>query len=481
MWPNCDSRRWRTAAARAGRKPRIGADGGTCADCRSRVRVGPRDDCAAMVRSMNVAPFRPTQVRIALASRPDAPAHGSRSRPRSRRAGRWRSLALEAACAAMVARARRGRPYSIDVTATLAPFAAWLLATLEACGRRRWTWRPCTARRRQRRSAAARPSRPTQRGRPAGKQVAIRSPTTAPAASTTGRLPVRRAADLRARPDDPTRGEIHALDIVLGSAAPPAGSDAGQRPADAGTGAAYGPVGLAISAARARRAGAGDNISGQATSTSTGAATPAAARAASARLKWPLPAAACRWTGRTRPSRWKSMRPRQGNASSCAGPRCMRRDRASCCRAPRVQPAGRSEWQIDGSGSLHDFDPAVWWPGPEGSAWRKGPHRLNGTLSAAQAPAAVGGTDSWQQLALVHGRAALRARRRQPARRHGRGRRAVGRRETAARARHPAVSSSIGGSRASRSLSGRIAADGANHWEIEARRAELSPWAALAD
>jgi translocation and assembly module TamB len=35
-------------------------------------------------------------------------------------------------------------------------------------------------------------------------------------------------------------------------------------------------------------------------------------------------------------------------------------------------------WQLKSEGSLVDFDPLPWWPGPEGSAWRQGPHRLSG-------------------------------------------------------------------------------------------------------
>lgn len=34
-------------------------------------------------------------------------------------------------------------------------------------------------------------------------------------------------------------------------------------------------------------------------------------------------------------------------------------------------------WQIQGRASLADFDPRPWWAGPEGSPWRRGPHRLN--------------------------------------------------------------------------------------------------------
>lgn len=43
--------------------------------------------------------------------------------------------------------------------------------------------------------------------------------------------------------------------------------------------------------------------------------------------------------------------------------------------------SGQGPWQLRTSGTLSDFDPVPWWPGPEGSAWRQGPHRLSGSWS----------------------------------------------------------------------------------------------------
>jgi translocation and assembly module TamB len=34
-------------------------------------------------------------------------------------------------------------------------------------------------------------------------------------------------------------------------------------------------------------------------------------------------------------------------------------------------------WQLSTRGELIDVEPEVWWPGPEDSAWRRGPHRLS--------------------------------------------------------------------------------------------------------
>ena len=43
------------------------------------------------------------------------------------------------------------------------------------------------------------------------------------------------------------------------------------------------------------------------------------------------------------------------------------------------RPDARSPWSVKGNSSLVDFDPLPWWSGPENSAWRQGPHRLNAT------------------------------------------------------------------------------------------------------
>lgn len=42
-----------------------------------------------------------------------------------------------------------------------------------------------------------------------------------------------------------------------------------------------------------------------------------------------------------------------------------------------MQPAAGGVWLLKTSGSLTEFDPVLWWPGAEGSAWRQGPHKLS--------------------------------------------------------------------------------------------------------
>ncbi len=43
-----------------------------------------------------------------------------------------------------------------------------------------------------------------------------------------------------------------------------------------------------------------------------------------------------------------------------------------------LQRVARGDWQLNTTGSVHDFDPVPWWPGEAGGAWRQGPHRLSG-------------------------------------------------------------------------------------------------------
>lgn len=43
----------------------------------------------------------------------------------------------------------------------------------------------------------------------------------------------------------------------------------------------------------------------------------------------------------------------------------------------RVRREKSKRWLAQSEGHLSGFDPAAWYPGPEGTPWRKGPHRLN--------------------------------------------------------------------------------------------------------
>lgn len=65
-------------------------------------------------------------------------------------------------------------------------------------------------------------------------------------------------------------------------------------------------------------------------------------------------------------------------------------------------------WHLKGRGSLVDFDPAPWWPGREGSPWRKGPTRLNANSEFdLRLQAGQGGVPLIEQLAALRGQARL--------------------------------------------------------------------------
>lgn len=64
-------------------------------------------------------------------------------------------------------------------------------------------------------------------------------------------------------------------------------------------------------------------------------------------------------------------------------------------------------WSLASEGRLADFDPLPWWPGPEDSPWRRGPHRLNGdwNLALALGDRARAQPEAWR---AVSGQARLR-------------------------------------------------------------------------
>ena len=69
----------------------------------------------------------------------------------------------------------------------------------------------------------------------------------------------------------------------------------------------------------------------------------------------------------------------------------------------------RAGWAVRGQATLQDFDPLPWWPGPEDSAWRQGPHRLNGNAEFDLGLGAEGLSGSLlQQLAQLRGTAQVR-------------------------------------------------------------------------
>lgn len=120
--------------------------------------------------------------------------------------------------------------------------------------------------------------------------------------------------------------------------------------------------------------------------------------------------------GRVTSSPWPEVR-LQLHAAASAGRLLVQQLQAEAETA-RLQAQGRIDhdpqgrWHTGLQAQLRAFDPVLWWPGEPGSAWRRGPHRLDGDLKAdlvlpaARAPAAphASGLD---RLALLQGQAAL--------------------------------------------------------------------------
>ena len=73
-------------------------------------------------------------------------------------------------------------------------------------------------------------------------------------------------------------------------------------------------------------------------------------------------------------------------------------------RLSRATPA--AGWAASGQATLREFDPLPWWPGPEDSPWRQGPHRLNAAADFdLRLPAGAG--SALQALSQLRGRAQL--------------------------------------------------------------------------
>ena len=73
-------------------------------------------------------------------------------------------------------------------------------------------------------------------------------------------------------------------------------------------------------------------------------------------------------------------------------------------RLSRASPS--AGWAASGQATLREFDPLPWWPGPEDSPWRQGPHRLNAAADFdLQLPAGAG--SAVQTLSRLRGRAQL--------------------------------------------------------------------------
>lgn len=264
-------------------------------------------------------------------------------------------------------------PQTLDLDATLKPFERWPLGDLQARAQRLDL-------------SAFHPAAPVTAisGRAQARTRAIDQPAeiemaldnAAAGAWNEGRLPVRRLAlDLRARPDDPQTLELHALNAELGSARQGAGRIDGRGrwsregwTLDARI-AALQPDRLDARAPAMRLDGP-LTLSGS----PPGAAMPRVS------VRGDL-AGSVRDRGADRPARLRAEARWQRDAGADRIELTSAEARAAGARATLSGRASRSAadapWQLKGEAALADFDPTLWWRGPEDSPWRRGPHRIN--------------------------------------------------------------------------------------------------------
>lgn len=315
---------------------------------------------------------------------------------------------LAAPRAQAVLRARPGaarEPQSLDLSATLHPFAAWPLGELQATARvldlqSLHSDAPRTALDIDLRAATTAANRPAQLTATVGNRDAGRW--------NEGRLPVRSVqVEASARPDAPDKVELQRFTLEAGSARAAAGRVSGSgrwEPTQWALALQIDALRPALLDARAPDMSVGGRL--QVDGRGFGGVSPGAAQVD---LRGDL-------VGQLRPPGGGSGATRAVQLALDATLGELRVDlRRALARAGTAQASlsGRATrttasapWSAQGQATLADFDPSAWWPGPTDSPWRAGPHRIDAHAAfdvALAAPRAAGPQPPW--LARLRGRA----------------------------------------------------------------------------
>jgi translocation and assembly module TamB len=309
-----------------------------------------------------------------------------------------------------------------DASVQLRPFAAWPLGTADA--------------RAQALDLAAFSQRAPRTQLDARVQLAstgVKDPwraqvqidNAAPGRWDEGRLPFAQLrAQLAARADEPQRVDIDTFDLRLADAAGPAGRWQGSGRWDAGTATLDTRI-AELEPQRLDRRAAAMRLSGPLALVLHGLpspdprraeapSAPAAPGAATRAPAWKVEARGS-LEGRLDPSVQKAPQPATltfdlaADAQSFELKSLQARSGAATARAQAQGRRGTdARWTIASTGELHDFDPLPWVPGPEGSAWRRGPHRLSGTWKLdLELPARTAQRSALQWLQTVQGDARI--------------------------------------------------------------------------
>ncbi|MEY2892766.1 MAG: hypothetical protein RJA98_2674 [Pseudomonadota bacterium] len=101
----------------------------------------------------------------------------------------------------------------------------------------------------------------------------------------------------------------------------------------------------------------------------------------------------------------RELRAEAGAAQARLTGTAQRTDASGTSNSTSNSNSNNSPWRVLAQGQLSEFDPLPWWPGPAGSPWRQGPHRLNGALKAdLTVPVATAGSSD---LSAAQGQAEL--------------------------------------------------------------------------